>query len=204
MTAALLETNCLFDADTHAYLQGGKRVPSVTQLLSKYGLTDDFNHVDPRTLAFAAARGNAVHEAARLLVADQLDESSVDPRIAGYVDAVRAFLRDTRVQVIDVETPRISPLGFGFRVDLIAWFNGVRSVFDYKTAAAMPKSGGPQTAAYLIGWNSLFSEQPVEERFGVHLRADGTYRLKQYEDPEDVYTFLHCLEAEQKGEHNAE
>jgi hypothetical protein len=194
----MTDADLIFDQDAHSYTQGGRQFRSVTQLLEKYGMAEDFSRVPARVLAYAVARGNAVHEAGRLLALGQLDDVSVDPRIEAYVSALRDFLRETKLEVIDTETPRISPLGFGFTVDLVAWVSGRRAVLDYKTGSTLPKSSGPQLGAYKIGWTSVYPDQPIEDRYAVHLRADGTYRLKQFEDPDDETAFMDCLDADLK------
>lgn len=52
-----------FDEFSHTYLCGDKVLMGVTTLMKKHGLSADYNGIDPVTLACAAARGTAIHQA---------------------------------------------------------------------------------------------------------------------------------------------
>lgn len=52
-----------FDPFSHTYLCGNKVLMGVTSLMKKHGLSADYGEVNPYTLAAAAKRGSAVHEA---------------------------------------------------------------------------------------------------------------------------------------------
>lgn len=189
------EIDVVFDEDAHTYTQGGVLCPrSVTGLLKKYGLTDDLSKIPPRILELARQRGSAYAEGRRLILqGHDLDPATIDPRIECYLTALRRWLRESHVQIIETEVPHVSPLGFGFRADMYCWINGTRSVVDDKCTFRVPKSVGPQTAGYKIGWNSLYPKTPIVDRYALHLLKDGTYRFKLLNDPDDEPAFMDCL-----------
>lgn len=189
-----------FDEEAHTYTQGGVLVPrSVTSLLKKYGLTIDYSRVPERHMELARQRGQAYAEGRRLiLIGKELDPESIDPRIECYLMAFRKWLRESRAELIETEIPHVSPLGFGFRADIFCWINGRRAVVDDKATFKLPKSIGPQTSGYRIGWNSLYPDQIVDDRYALHLLKDGTYRFKLLSDPDDETAFMDCLEADIK------
>ena len=194
--------DCIFDVETHTYSQGGVIVPrSVTGLLKKYGLTPDYSDVPRHVLDLAAQRGRALAQAREMIVQGiELDPESIDERIMGYVEAFKKFWRDSGATLIETEVPRVSPLGFGFRADLFCWLNGKRTVIDDKATFKLPKSVGPQTAGYKIGWNSIFVNEPVENRMALWLKKSGDYKAPILDDPDDEVAFMDCLEADIKIE----
>lgn len=193
----------VFDEIAHTYELSGVRCPrSVTSLLKRYGLTTDFSQIPPRILELARQRGQAYAEGRRLiLLGNELDPETIDPRIECYLTAFRTWLRESKAELIETEIPHVSPLGFGFRADIYCWINGVRSVVDDKATFILPKSIGPQTAGYLIGWNSLYPGQPIIDRYALHLLKDGSYRFKQLNDPDDEPAFMDCLNWDIKLDH---
>lgn len=190
----------IFDEEAHTYEQGGIRCPrSVTGLLKKYGLTMDYSQIPHSILDRARQRGVAYAEGRRLILKGyELDPATVDPQIEGYLTGFQKFWKDSGAVLIETEIPRISPLGFAFRADIYCFINGRRAVIDDKATFKLPKSIGPQTAGYKIGRNSLYSHEPIEDRAGLHLKKDGSYRFKLLEDPDDETAFLDCLEADIK------
>jgi hypothetical protein len=188
----------IVDEDSHAYICNGVIAPrSVTGLLKKYGLSMDFTKIPARTLDMACQRGKAIAVGSKLIAMGH-ELGPVDPRIEGYLAGFAAFWKESGAQLIETEVPRISPLGFGFTTDLVIWVGGHRVIADGKATFKLPKSVGPQTAGYLIGYNSVFPETPVEERFALWLKKDGGYKFKQLIDPDDVTSFMDCLDADIK------
>lgn len=197
------EIDVVVDEETHQYMQGGVRVPrSATGLLKKYGLTTDFSKIPPRILELARQRGKAYAEGRRLIIKGyELDPATVDPRIECYLTAFRKWLKESQAELIETEVPRVSPLGYGFTADIYCWIGGRRAVVDDKATFKLAKSIGPQTAAYKIGWNSLYPKQPIEDRYALHVRKDGTYRAPLLADTDDEAAFMDCLDADIKLEH---
>jgi hypothetical protein len=188
--------------DNHVYSEGGKACPrSVTGLLKRYGLSADISHIPPRIIERARQRGNAVDVGFRLIAQGvELDPATIDPAIAPYLDAFRKFWKESGAVLIESGVPRISPLGFGFTPDLILFINGRRTVVDGKATCKIPKSVGPQTAGYKIGWNSLYTTERIEDRAALWLKPDSSYKLVTLEDADDERAFMDCLEADIKLE----
>jgi hypothetical protein len=88
-----------FEEETHTFTANGKVIPSVTTVLKKAGMTPDYSFVDP----WYAQRGTYIHRATELWENGVLDEDTVDPLIAGYVDGYKACRRDFPVKVIGQE-----------------------------------------------------------------------------------------------------
>lgn len=188
----------IVDEDSHGYVQDGYACHrSVTGLLKKYGLGMDFSKIPAFVLERARQRGKAVAVGCKL-IAEGRQLGPVDVRIEPYLHAFSDFWHQSGAELIETEIPRISPLGFGFTPDLVCWLNGERTIIDGKATFKVPKSVGPQTAGYQVGWNSLFTGSPVQSRAALWLKKDGKYQLKALEDPDDTTAFLDCLEADIK------
>lgn len=188
-----------FDPIEHKYFYNGERVPNVTTILSPLS---EYASVPRKVLEQAAARGNYVHEMCEQHVWGLLDESSIDEGYRGYLDAFKGFLRETGFEAEYVEQRVFhTQLRYAGTLDLGGTFppmgrrrNPHRALIDIKTTFKLMASVGPQTAAYNEAWKS---QQPKElhfdERYGLQLKADGSYKLLPYKSPFDMNTFRACL-----------
>ena len=91
--------------DQHEYFVDGVRCPGVSEILLSAGITKPYTG-DP----FYGDRGTAVHAATWLDDQGVLDESTVDPRIVGYIEAWRKYRRESGFTPIGGETPLCHPL----------------------------------------------------------------------------------------------
>ena len=179
----------LFQTEPHSYSVRGKRYISVTQAITQV-LGDAFADVPADRLEFCQGRGNAVHAAAAFLTAGELDWSTVDPRIEGYVRAVERFHKDCPGKIVYTERRMVCPaLGLAGTPDLVKFIGGRRTLVDYKTSQQMNRRMGLQTAGYKKLHNALYPNQPVYERYGLRLQPDGNYKLIQHHDPDDEAAF---------------
>ena len=170
----------------HRYLVAGRPVPSVTQVLKLRNLMPRYNDAAPGNGEDPMLRGRLVHQAIHFLNCGDLDESSVDPALAGYVDAYRSFRKDWVQHILWSEVAWGSPtFGFAGTLDLVCRFNGriPDSIIDFKTGA-YDKWMALQLAAYemlaepyLIG-----NVNPKLESHTVLLRPTGTYQVHSGED----------------------
>src|SRR5690349_670382 len=118
----------VFQEEPHLYHLGGKTYRSVTDHLEAV-LGDEFADVPPDRLAFAQNRGNMVHLAAALLVAGELDWTTVDPRIEGYVRAVERFHAECPGKIVYFEKPLVSTChALAGRPDIVKFIRGRRSL----------------------------------------------------------------------------
>ena len=178
-----------FDPAAHRYTLDGRELPSVTTILR--GL-DDFSNVPARVLERARDRGNRVHSACNLDVLGTLDEATVDDEVAPYLAQFRKFLRESRF------APTLSEC----RVyDDVLWYAGTLDLFgdlpgcidvqiDIKSGA-IPRSVGPQTAAYA---NGLYVRSGLMTRKRFALKLEGSkYSLILLDSLADMDIFKHQL-----------
>jgi hypothetical protein len=171
------------------------RLPSVTEILSATGLAADFSFVKPDVLEWARARGTALHRAIEYHAKGTLDVDSLHPEIVGAFKAYLRFRLDTGYEAFASELELVhDQWGFMGHPDTVGELNGGLAVIDYKMTASFDKPYVTlQTAGYGMLWNHHHQDRPVEKRFGLHLRKDGTYRLHDVADPEAEQTFLAAI-----------
>jgi hypothetical protein len=178
-----------FDEAGHLYTipDGGRRVPSVTEVLKDNGLVDySF------CTALARERGSAAHEAIHFDVEGDLDTSSLDPIVAPYVEAARVARQALEVEPILAEAVVFSALyGYAGKLDLLAYLRGRRRlvVIDWKTGAA-PPAVALQLAGYAGAWHEMTGEV-VLERIAIQLQPAERipYKLHEFSDRGDLGTF---------------
>lgn len=179
-----------FDEASHTYSLGGVRVPSVTQILDAYS---GLEFVKPDVLAAAAEFGQHVHEACHLFNEERLDWASLHPELVPYVKAWERFLEDTGAVVLGSEERVVSRRhGFAGTLDSrLAWGRSTRLV-DIKSTSGVPRTVGPQTAAYAEAHAEATGER-LRDRYCVHLKPDGKYTVHKLEDPRDWEIFKAAL-----------
>lgn len=176
-----------FDAESHTYRFMGTPVPSVTTILRPL---NNFSGIDPAVLAAKADLGTRVHEACHYLDEDDLDEESVEADVEPYLQAWKLFKAETGAAVLASEQRVYEPLyGFAGTLDNVLLIGGVKWLVDKKTAAEVPASAGPQTAAY----QQALGDTTVMRRAVVRLRPDGTYRFDPLTGADDWSIFMACL-----------
>lgn len=184
-----------FDRASHTYRLGGRVVPSVSDVLEPLQLLDG---IPEKVLEEARIRGQHVHSAIHMMIHNALDWPTLHTDYVPYVTAARKFIRECEVKVIASEY-RMGDDGlrFGGTLDLLGVMKRMTAVIDWKAVAQMPRTAGPQTAAY----DYLYRRQlggarggprPFK-RYGVQLLATGDYRLFPFEDPRDWNVFLSAL-----------
>lgn len=161
-----------FEEESHEYKADGALVPSVTQLMQKYGVinTKWFNPA-------ARVRGSHVHKATEYHDLGILDYDKLDPVLKPYVDAYIGFRRDVYTKILLSEWRGYDPeLGYAGTLDRFIDLKGTRILFDIKTGIC-PKWAHIQLAAYL---NLLKLEGfKVDQCFTLNLQGDGSYRFAQ-------------------------
>jgi len=193
VTSAAAVSGLSFDGETHAYRLGDRRLPSVTQVLGAVGLIEDDWYTEEGRI-----RGRYVHKAIMFEEREGLDDSSIDERLAGYVAAYRAFIRDVRPgPCLLLEMPLADPfLGFAGTPDQFRPLFADLGLVDTKSGS--PADWHPiQTSAYghLVGL-----QKPAwrhRKRFALYLRKDGLYRLVEHKDRNDFRIFQAALNVAQ-------
>ena len=179
-----------FDSGAHTYELNGVHVPSVTQVLSPY---TGLEFVDPDVLQRAAQFGNHVHDACHLFNIDELDWMTLDDALTPYVRAWADFLEDSGAVVIKSEHRVYSERHkFAGTLDVLVDWKRRTRLIDLKSTASVPKTVGPQTAAYAEAHTEM-TGQYVSDRYCLHLKPDGKYKAHKLDDRRDWTIFQSCL-----------
>lgn len=182
------DSDVLFNRYHHRYIVRGQNVPSVTEILAP--LTN-FRMVRTEVLHAAAHIGTAVHKACELDDLGRLDESSVMPALAGYLDAWRRFCQEHRVHWSRIESCVYhEQMGYAGTVDRYGVVDGDAAVVDLKTSAALHPAVGPQLAAYA---KAIPEAAASTRRIGVLLKPNGQYHSQTYHSPSDWAVFASLL-----------
>ncbi len=172
-----------FDEPTHVYRLDGRPVPSVTSLLGKL---HDFAGVPADVLEAARQRGTAVHRACHFFDENDLDESQLTPQVAGYLQGWKKFRAESGCVIHECETMAAHPVH-----RFAGTYDRVLSFPSFSNGTLDIKTGEPHwvMGLQLAAYNALRSEIAAP-RATLHLRADGTYRLKHWVDHSDWPAFL--------------
>jgi hypothetical protein len=166
-----------FDPDKHQYFLGDKRLPGVTSILQKVGLSKDFTGIDP----FYAERGKAVHLAIQYALEGRLDEASLDPVIVPYFEGFKKYRAEH-----PIPHPRCEVLGsFGDEFCGIIDCITDDEIIDWKCSKSHDKVAELQGEAYK--WiEASMSNPPGLEKFlpfkVVQFPGDGSYEIFDYGD----------------------
>jgi hypothetical protein len=165
-----------FDPIEHRYEWNGKRVPSVTEVLSWW---------EPRRKCgrLPLDRGQAVHLAILYWIQGDLDERSIPPLAVPYFDAFRRFMSDTgfKPDLTRCERPMYcAKLGIAGTPDLVGKLFRCNSRIDVKTGSM--GRADLQTALY-----SMFPGFTLArlKRFGLLLKENGFYNLVPFTNATD-------------------
>lgn len=185
-----------FDEPSHTYTLNGRRVPSVTQVLDPLIVLDG---IPWDVLEAARIFGNHVHLACHLYNCGTLDWDSLDPVLASYVRGFVRFLTDTGFIVLASEERVASvKMGYAGTLDLRGLLpkpkSKLRCVIDIKSTDQLPRTVGPQTAAYEAAYLEGTGEK-TDRRYCLHLRPD-RYTLVSLKDgagAQDLTVFVSAL-----------
>lgn len=187
-----------FEGDGHRYFIGHpkgpeREVPSVTRVLAIAGPRGEWGYDDE-----AAALGTKVHKAVALFLRGELDEGSLHPVLAGYIDGVKSFMSKTGFRIYSpkhVERAVHDPaLGVAGTLDALgrAWRR--RVLIDWKSGSSVARwmelqSGGYLYLARRVG--IVGYDEPVD-RMVVQLTRDGRFKMHPHKKKHDVAGFAAC------------
>jgi hypothetical protein len=167
----LPDSELRFDPEGHKYFVGKTRVPSVSEILQKIGLTKNYDGVDP----FYRDRGIACHKAIELHLKGILDPASLDPNIKPQFDAFLKFWQGHfKEMVIALEHPFAKGIEFAGTPDLIT----ETGIWDWKCSKDHDKVAELQGQAYKH--LSLQIHVPALPFIVVELHDDGTFKEFDY------------------------
>jgi hypothetical protein len=183
--------NLAFDADKHEYRLDGNVVPSVTQVLAPLY---DLDRIPRDVLERKRQIGVALDEIIVLDCADDLDESTVDPELVGYLEAFRRFRVDKKFIPAAMQQ-RVYSKTFRFAGTPDAWgsIEGHDALADWKATYAMHPAVALQTAGYAMAGHEMGALKTSIRRYGVQFCPDGRYNISPYESKQDWGTFLSFL-----------
>lgn len=181
MIAAETE-DVVFQEEPRRYLYKGKAYRSVTERIKDARFGTDWSFVNPNVLEYARQRGNAVDTALVYHYEGDLNPDSVDPVVRGYFGGALKFDRECPGKIVAVH-PRLVNVSMNVAgtPDLVRFVRGTRSMLDWKTGVDNPL----QTWLYMMMWNLSHPSQPCYARYGLRLKANGDYVLKEHNDPDD-------------------
>lgn len=143
-----------FRAEGHVYEYKGVRCPSVTQVLEQLQYLQG---IPWATLEEARERGTHVHQACHLYNQGELDEESVNPALAAYLNQYKRFLSDSGFIVTASELLVYNEtMRYAGQLDFTGNFRGTSWLVDIKSGV-VPSTVGAQCAAYQAA-------MPIKER----------------------------------------
>ena len=108
----------------------------------------------------------------------------LDPRLDAYLDGWQKFLLETGAEVIYSEARVYSvKMNFAGTLDSIINIRMANRLCDIKTGEAVPRTVGPQTAAYNEAWHEMTGQRRMR-RMCVQLKPNG-YNVIHLNDPND-------------------
>ena len=175
-----------FDEEKHLYTLDGRRLISVTQALAVV----DSRYKDPWYLL----RGQYVHKATELYDRDELDESSVDPMIAGFLESYIKFRMNTDFEPKLIEQKFYHPQYFyAGRFDRQGPLNGASAIIDLKSGAKADVDELQNVALWEL---CRVNDVPVTKLFDLYLDEKGKMpNLIPISKPKKLLlpVFLACL-----------
>lgn len=180
----MLDGAFVFEAATHRYRVGGVAVPGITTILRRGGASRE----GPWFRSEHRERGRMVHAAC--LVRDLGTPPQVPSQYGPFYDGWDGFMREVRPTWEQLEEPRVErALHFAGTPDREGWMRGWRVVVEIKTGRYARWHG------YQLAGQDILLGGPRRRRFAVYLPGDGTYRVREFDDPGDYPRFLQMLEA---------
>lgn len=202
MTTAALpsSSDLVFEPLTHSYsLPDGRLVPSVTTIIKAVGVSADFDEIAGfsaklgEQIEMRRALGTAVHQDAHAFDDDDLDWSTVDPRVKPYVEAWATFRVNSGLRPVTRERMVFHPIAFycGTLDGIFETPGGLRVLVDLKIGDPQDAGCAYQTAAYQAAYAIEHPDEPITLRWGVQLTPDRQipYRITPYADWQDYPKF---------------
>jgi hypothetical protein len=125
------------------------------------------------------ARGSAVHKITELYDYGRLAEA--DERLTGFLNAYKAFLRDTGFKPSLIEHRVVSSTHrYAGTLDRIGMIGPKTALVDIKSGTPA-KAAALQTAGYRMAHKEMTGEA-IEIRLALRLSSDGKYSVTQYTD----------------------
>jgi len=183
-----------FNAEQHEYRLDGLVLPSVTQVLAELSARI-YRFVNSADMVRTAHFGTAVHAVIKLEHAGELDEDALDDQLRPYLAKWRQFRAQSGFEVHLGEQQVLSrKYGYAGTLDLFGKLNGRYALIDAKRTAGVPRTAGPQTAAYEQALRESYPFIGVDpvDRYALQL-CDSKWQLVPFRDRDDLRVFLSAL-----------
>lgn len=159
------DNNFRFDAETHTYMLGDERLPSVSEIISPLS---DYSSVPPERLKNGAEYGQAVHKTIELWLKNDLDEEMLDEGLRRPLDAFVKWYELFSKQngkPVDVEVPKYhEKLRYAGTPDIV--FD--EYIVDVKTR----KFNRVTDTVQLIAYANLYPSFPHKKLIVLELSGD--------------------------------
>jgi len=193
-------TELVFREEDHTYWMGEQLIPNVTRVLERI---TDYSRIPRDVLLRAQTEGRHIHKAVELDARNDLDWETLPEWMIGHLEAWRKFQHDTRFEILASEERLFHPrFRYAGTLDLVGPLSTVMSLIDIKRSFYAGPAINLQTAAYADAYRAIHPKAPrIRRRFGLQLRANGTYRLEPFDEEDDIQAFLAyltCYRWEQK------
>lgn len=175
---ALARPAVVLDAE-HRYSFNGVRKPGFTEIAKAMGVIEG----NAFYTEAGRAEGDALHLWLNFLGQGNEPDIDPDPRIAGRVEGIRKFMRESGFSYLGGERCVYAYRGdFCCKPDLWGEIGGRPSIVEAKRGAKLPWHR-LQTAAQYLALND--SGEVILDRYALYLK-DGDYRLEAHRDKEDM------------------
>lgn len=182
-----------FDEPTHTYWDDKRRVPGYSEICAslQVGVLDceecrlrvRHEHNSSFWTDDGREQGKALHYWLQFLASGKTTTTKPEPEIAGRVEAIKKFLRESKFQYDGGETPLHEPhLDYACTPDLFGRMGRRRILIDAKRGAKL-KIHALQTAAQKIALAA--NRYYVDDRYSLYLSNCGNYRLVPHTDRND-------------------
>jgi hypothetical protein len=185
------------DGPSHTYRVGDRVITSVTTILKAQGLYN-YAGVDQNMVRHAGLRGDLIHDAIHTFhsTGQWTDAGEVMPEAEPYLVGYRLFLSDTKFRCLHSELmlycDRIWIAGTIDDVGLM--WGTTPGILEVKSTLVLNKEAARlQLAGYrwLYHRSGLEPKVPGANRWSLHLKPDGTYKLDRYKSYHlDITDFL--------------
>jgi hypothetical protein len=189
-----------FDRERHQYRRFGVIVPHVTAIIAAIAFSRRF--VDEETRQRSLARGTSVHWMTQLEDQHALDYRRVPKGLRPYRKAWLAWKRASGFVPLWIERQFACSYGFAGTLDRFGKFSsgstfrsGSLGVVDIKTGP-IPEFTRLQLAAYCLAVDERFAIARTIRRVAVHLKANGTYNVREWlrsSWDQDIAEFLQAV-----------
>lgn len=174
----------------HVYRVDGRVVPGVSKIIEPLR---SWEGVPADVLDRAAALGTAVHLATYYDDRGTLDEASLAPEVAGYLEGWRRFRREKKPTLIHREKFVYNPaLRYAGQLDAEMILDGELTIGDLKSGVKH-RVHGVQIAGYALARKEEEGWTHFPRRVAIHLSPDGHYELEPYTRSSDYPTFISML-----------